>query len=168
MMGFGTDAVALATIAGAAAVGALGTGALLGAFDNAPPSCFSAVPEVSVASDGHRIEIRSGPLTRTVLVRSAPSLSSDLEHLRLRQRHRRPHRHAPRHLEMGFDGCVSLQPHVDMGEIEGREIEAQVKAKIQAVEAEMAGIEARIEAAVARLEPEMKSFRVRVRVQQPE
>ena len=136
---FGTDIVALATIAGAAVVGGIATFALIEASDDHRGHRVFHAP-TQHTHDGMRIEIRSNHGDSQVRIRR----DRRIEVRRKRRRHR--HRHTP----------IRISPERVRANVMTFAIEEQIEANVEEMRA-------RIEADLARMERDLERSRRHVR-----
>ena len=154
----GTDAVAVATIVGAAALTFIGANALFGSQDRQAETCSFDASHVSVTRDGHRIEIQSGPLAEALILRGELSSNHDRHKRRKRHRHRHPRRHADRQIEANVERCVEAKIESQLEQVEAM-MEAQMRHE------DMRAVEARVQAELSRVGADMERLRFRVRTQ---
>ena len=137
---FGTDAVALATIAGAAVVGGIGTAAVLGANANHGHQHEDRFEYEMTDSRQFEISTRSGEGTIVV----TQGRRGDRE-MRRRRRHRHPHRINEARSRMNEARFERLRFRNEFNSSLEHRIQAELAEAQAAVEAEMAQIEFAVE-----------------------
>jgi len=139
---FGTDAVALATIAGAAVVGGIGTAAVLGANTNhSHPHEHRFEYEATDSRDGHQIEIRTGVGNKAVIIAQGRRGDREMR----RRRHRHPHRMNEARIRLNEARFERLRFRREFNSSLEHRIQAELAEAQAAVEAEMAQIEFAVE-----------------------
>ncbi len=154
----GTDAVAVATIVGAAALTFIGANALFGSQEGRVETCLVDASHVTVTPDGHRIEIQSGPIAEALIRRGELSSDHNKHKRRRRHRHRHPRDHADRRIEANVERCIEAKVESQLEQVEAV-IEAQMRHE------DMRAVEARVQAELSRVGADMERLRFRVRSQ---
>jgi hypothetical protein len=148
---FGTDAVALATIAGAAVVGGIGTAAVLGANANHGHQHEDRFEyEVTDSRHGRQIEIRTGVVNKAVIIAQGRRGDREMR----RRRHRHPDRMNEARSRLNEARFERLRFSNEFNSSLEHRIQAELAEAQAAVEAEMAQIEFAVE--VLEIEVEAK------------